>query len=78
LPPLVGAVAWLIWQLASDALGAEDATLALSGVFMLAVAVSRCTGQGIGSSLMLIRWGALAALIWGVVGRAIWALVTGW
>jgi hypothetical protein len=80
LPPLaaiLGAVAFSLWLLASDALGALDATLALSGVFLVAVVVSRLTGRGIGGILMLIGWGAVAALIWGVVGRAICALFAG-
>jgi hypothetical protein len=76
LPPLAAA-AWSLWLLASDVLGALDATLALSGVFLLAVVVSPLAGQGIGGRLMLIGWGAAAALIWGVVGRAIWALAAG-
>lgn len=77
LAAIVGAVAWSLWLLASDALGGLDATLALSGVFLLAVVVSPLTGRGIGARLMLIGWSAVAALIWGVVGRAIWALVAG-
>ena len=79
LPALVtfiGGAAWL-WHVSSGALGAQDATLALSGAFLLALAVGRFIGQGIGGSLMLIGWGAFAALIWGVFGWAIWAIV-GW
>jgi hypothetical protein len=71
-----GGAAWVLWHVCTDALGPSDATLALSGVFLLMFAISHLAGRGRGSS-MLIGWCASAALAWGVLGSAIWA-IAGW